>query len=103
MRQLYSPNREISILQDSTQKYLDQLYAAYPIQEGVLITREAFTATEPKTIFHGLGRTPRGYIVVASSNYANFKDNLFTPNAPANDRTILLTSDATTTINLWVF
>lgn len=67
------------------------------ISDGQLIENVDLTTTAT-TVPHALGRVPKGYIVVGSSDIAAVYHE--TPHARAS---ISLRASATTTVSLWVF
>ena len=68
-----------------------------PLINGRLLKNIDVLSTADKTIDHGLGRIPNGYIVV--SKLANC-DLIF---KSSNTLTITLRSSASTTISIWIF
>ncbi len=71
-------------------------FAAKSIAEGVLISNVVLDAT-PKAIPHGLGKAPRGWVVVDRSAGVHVFRTAW------DNRTVTLAAGSTVTVSLWVF
>jgi hypothetical protein len=72
-----------------------------PIVDGNLIVGLKFTAMIPLAVAHRLGRAALGYIFVRSTAYARFRQE--SQLASLDSKQITLSSDATCTVDVWVF
>ena len=88
---------ETSQLQRNTADFVQQLLDN-PLLDGVLL--EDIDVTTTATAFsHGLGREPRGYIIVK----ANASVTIYVTTSTTPKTTLKLTGSGTATISLWVF
>jgi hypothetical protein len=71
------------------------------IVDGRLIEGVALASGSANTITHGLGRPPKGWLVVRSDADARYWDDQANNSTPG--RTLRLNSSATATVSLWVF
>jgi len=100
---------DVSILWRNVQDAFDRLFARVPILNGQLLASEVSTTGEvtdgvalsatAKLVAHGLGRPPRGWLIVRSfgANAADVRET-------ARDaRTITLVAASACTVYLWVW
>jgi hypothetical protein len=102
-------NYDTRRVQDATRVAFSRLTESVPWLAGVLLDEEgnppvaglAFTAATPRDVGHGLGRKPRGAIVVAAISGTPSLPLLDLDNSDA--RTLRITCAATCRLKLWVW
>lgn len=91
---------ELSRIQDNVRRAFASLLGSTAILNGRLVLEQDLSIGT-NTINHGLGRAPRGWIPVrvrAATTLSDTQDANTTPS-----RTLLITSTAVVTVDLWVF
>ena len=68
-----------------------------PLLKGRLFSAKSLTTAVPNVIYHNLGATPTGYLVLSSTVDSTFW------HAAMDATTLDLRCSATTVVNLWVF
>lgn len=91
--------RELSQLQTNWASLINPVLSA-PILQGLMLKNVALT-TGDTSINHLLGRTLQGWVITRKRAAASIYDKQDS-NGMA-DKTLVLTSDADVTVDLWVF
>lgn len=95
-KRVISPDTSVNHLQDAVAPIFDSLQAKELIK-GRLI-KDVIVTTSTVTINHGLGRQLIGWHIVRK----NADANVWEDSAPTTTQ-LVLDSDATVTVSLWVF
>lgn len=95
LKRLRTNNPELNRVQDFTEASFRSL-GLCPLLDGVLLEGLIIPGT-PTAIAHGLGRIPRGYIVV-------FNDTgIYPACSERTDKFLTLTGGFASTYSLWIF
>lgn len=74
--------------------------SAIPFLDGVLVEDVQITSGTAKIVEHGLGREPRGWLVLGKNANANVWE---TATSVGSENRMTVNASATVTISLWVF
>lgn len=96
---IYSPNREVSQIQDAIVDAIDPLLAL-PLSDSNFLENVDLT-TGSNIVSHGLGRDLRGWIVVRKDADESIYDTQDSNSLPA--LTLMLVSSGAVTVSLIVF
>lgn len=101
LRREHTGDRQLEQIQRESQRVADRGNDC-PFLEGNLVTDVQFTGTNATTIDHGLGRAPRGFIVVRSHG-ANAAPPPKEASTQPSDLSlqIALQTTSTSTFDLW--
>lgn len=95
-RRIFTANEDLAKVQNAIEQTVAPILNSVII-DGVLLTGIVLTTTATQ-VAHTLNRIPLGYLIVGQDKHATFYSSA------RDSRTItLLSSAATTTVDLWVF
>jgi hypothetical protein len=98
MKKIYSPNTELMQVQDAVAESLAPL-EKHVLLTGVLLNNVEIVAGITEVIGHGLGRSPRGYLIVKK----NADANVWESDGRFSDKLLHLNASANVTVSIWVF
>lgn len=99
-KKVYSPDSSLMSTQDSIEEFSKQL-TNIPLLDGVLLEGEDLLSAGDTTVYHGLQRAYRGYLIVKKdANAVVYESD--TDNESKKEK-IILKCSANVTVSIWVF
>lgn len=95
---IQSQNSDLNLIQTKWKSLIDPVLAS-PLLDGRLVSAKLVIGTNK--VNHLLNRKPIGWIIVGINGVANIYDTQASNQTP--ELTLNLTSDASVSVNLWVF
>ncbi len=98
MKKTQSTDRVTNTIQDNVESALRPILKN-PLMDGTLIEDLTLVTGTPFTVEHGLGRIPRGWMVVSP----NAESSVWESASALPTKTLILNVSANVTLSLWVF